>query len=45
MSFPYFTVLTKNEVKIYIQRELAVSRCIVAALLCWKLFHRTQRSV
>jgi hypothetical protein len=31
MSFPYFIVLSKNEVKMYIERELAVSRCIVTA--------------
>jgi hypothetical protein len=31
MIFPHFVVITKNEVKMYIQRELAVSRCIVAA--------------
>ena len=31
MFSPYFIALTKNDVKIYIQRELAVSRCIVAA--------------
>jgi len=32
MSFPHFVVNTKNEEKIYIQRDFAVSRCIVAAL-------------
>jgi hypothetical protein len=31
MSFPYFIVLIENEVKIYIPRELDVSRCIIAA--------------
>ena len=30
MSFPYFIVLIKNEVKIYIQRERAVSRIVAA---------------
>ena len=32
MIFPYFVVRTKNEDKIYVQGDLAVSRCIVAAL-------------